>query len=59
MLSLIVILAAEAAVAGAPHTGLEGEPVAGGDRNGRGHANNHVTGVSGGGYDARRRIEEI
>jgi hypothetical protein len=26
---------------------------------GRGHANSHVTGVSGGGYDARRRIEEI
>jgi hypothetical protein len=31
----------------------------GGNRGGRGHANNHVTGVSGGGYDARRRIEEI
>jgi hypothetical protein len=31
----------------------------GGDRGGRGHANSHVTGVSGGGYDARRRIEEI
>jgi hypothetical protein len=31
----------------------------GGDRGGRGHANSHVTDVSGGGYDARRRIEEI
>jgi hypothetical protein len=31
----------------------------GGDRGGRGHANNHVTVVSCGGYDARRRIEEI
>jgi hypothetical protein len=31
----------------------------GGDHGGRGHANSHVTGVSGGGYDARRRIEEI
>jgi hypothetical protein len=29
MSSLIVILVAEAAAAGAPHTGLEGEPVAG------------------------------
>jgi hypothetical protein len=32
---------------------------AGGDRAGRGHAHSHVTGVSRGGYDARRRIEEI
>jgi hypothetical protein len=31
----------------------------GGDRDGRGHANSHVTGVSSGGYDAHRRIEEI
>jgi hypothetical protein len=31
----------------------------GGDRGGRGHADNHVTGVSCGGYDARRRIKEI
>jgi hypothetical protein len=31
----------------------------GGDRGGRGHANSHVTSVSGGGYDARRRIKEI
>jgi hypothetical protein len=29
------------------------------DRGGRGHANSHVTGVSSGGYDAHRRIEEI
>jgi hypothetical protein len=28
----------------------------GGDRGGRGHANNHVTGVSRDGYDARHRI---
>jgi hypothetical protein len=31
----------------------------GGDRGGRGHANNHVIRVLGGGYDARHRIEEI
>jgi hypothetical protein len=31
----------------------------GGDRGGRGHADSHITGVSHGGYDARRRIEEI
>jgi hypothetical protein len=31
----------------------------GGDRGGRGHANSHVTSVSGGGYNARRKIEEI
>jgi hypothetical protein len=31
----------------------------GGDRGGRGHADNHVTGASRGGYDARRKIEEI
>jgi hypothetical protein len=31
----------------------------GGDRGGRGHANSHVIGASCGGYDARRRIEEI
>jgi hypothetical protein len=30
-----------------------------GDRGGRGHVSSHITGVSGGGYDARRRIEEI
>jgi hypothetical protein len=31
----------------------------GGNRGGRGHADSHVTGASRGGYDARRRIEEI
>jgi hypothetical protein len=31
----------------------------GGDRGGQGHADSHVVGVSCGGYDARRRIEEI
>jgi hypothetical protein len=31
----------------------------GGDCRGRGHADSHVTGVSCGSYDARRRIEEI
>jgi hypothetical protein len=31
----------------------------GGDRGGRGHTDSHITGVSRGGYDARRRIEEI
>jgi hypothetical protein len=30
-----------------------------GDRGGRGHTNNHVTSVSGGGYDACRKIEKI
>jgi hypothetical protein len=36
-----------------------GRRAGGGDRGGRGHANSHVTGVSCGGYDARRIIEEI
>jgi hypothetical protein len=31
----------------------------GGDRKGRGHVDSHITGASCGGYDARRRIEEI
>jgi hypothetical protein len=31
----------------------------GGDRGGRGHANNHTSGVSRGGYDARQKIEEL
>jgi hypothetical protein len=31
----------------------------GGDRGGRGHVDSHVTGVSRGGYDTCRRIEEI
>jgi hypothetical protein len=31
----------------------------GGNHRGRGHADSHVTGFSRGGYDARRRIEEI
>jgi hypothetical protein len=31
----------------------------GGDRGSQGHANSHATGVSGGGYDARRKIEKI
>jgi hypothetical protein len=31
----------------------------GGDRGGRGHADSHVTGASRGGYNARRKIEEI
>jgi hypothetical protein len=31
----------------------------GGDRRGRGHAESHVTSVSRGDYDARRKIEEI
>jgi hypothetical protein len=31
----------------------------GGDHGGQGHADSHVTGVSRGGYDAHRRIEEI
>jgi hypothetical protein len=31
----------------------------GGDRGVRGHADSHVTSVSCGGYDARRKIEEI
>jgi hypothetical protein len=49
---------AEAAAVGAPHMGL-GRVGGGGDRGGRGHADGHVTGVSRGGYDARRRIEKI
>jgi hypothetical protein len=31
----------------------------GGDHGGQGHANSHVTGASRGGYEVRRRIEEI
>jgi hypothetical protein len=31
----------------------------GGDRGGRGYTDSHVSGVSRGGYDARRKIEEI
>jgi hypothetical protein len=31
----------------------------GGDRDGRGHANSHVSGVSRGGYDARQKIEQL
>jgi hypothetical protein len=31
----------------------------GGDRGGRGHANNHASGVSHGGFDARQKIEEL
>jgi hypothetical protein len=51
--------AAEAAAVGAPHTGLAGELAAGAIAGGRGHANNHVTGVSRSGYDAHRVIKEI
>jgi hypothetical protein len=58
-LLIMVMLVAEVAAAGAPHTGLERRAGGGGDRGGRGHANNHVTGASRGGYDACRRIEEI
>jgi hypothetical protein len=31
----------------------------GGDRGGRGHANNHTSGASQGGFDARQKIEEL
>jgi hypothetical protein len=31
----------------------------GGDRGGRGHANNHASGASRGGFDARQKIEEL
>jgi hypothetical protein len=59
MLSLIAILMAEAATAGAPRTGLAGELGGGGDRGGRGHANSHASGVSRGGFHARQKIEEL
>jgi hypothetical protein len=54
-----VILAAEAAAAGAPHTELEGEPVA--EEIAAAEATQTATSLvsRGGGYDARRRIEEI
>jgi hypothetical protein len=55
---LIAILAAEAGGGSSSH-GAGRRDSGGGDRGGRGHANSHVTGVSCGGYDARRRIEEI
>jgi hypothetical protein len=54
---LMVMLAGEAAVAGAPHTGAGRRAGGGGDCGGRGHADSHVTGVSRDGYDARRKIE--
>jgi hypothetical protein len=54
---LIAILAAEAGGGSSSH-GAGRRDSGGGDRGGRGHANSHVTGVSCGGYDARRRIEE-
>jgi hypothetical protein len=44
---------------GSSSHGAERRAGGGGDRGGRGHADSHVTGVSCGGYDARRRIEEI
>jgi hypothetical protein len=31
----------------------------GGDRSGRGHADNHISGASRGGFDARQKIEEL
>jgi hypothetical protein len=48
-----MILAVDAATAGAPTMGLAGEPGGGGDRGGRGHANSHTSGASRGGFDAR------
>jgi hypothetical protein len=48
---------AEATVAGSHGAGRRAG--GGGDRGGRGHIDSHVTGVSRGGYDAHRRIEEI
>jgi hypothetical protein len=44
---------------GSSSHGAGGRAGGGGDRGGRGHANRHITGVSGGGYDDRRRIKEI
>jgi hypothetical protein len=53
-LLVMVMLVAEAAAAGAHHTGLEEEPVA------KAIAEAEATQTaSRGGYDARRRIEEI
>jgi hypothetical protein len=51
--SLIVILAAEATTAGAPTTGLAGEPGA------EATANSHASSASCGGFDARQKIEEL
>jgi hypothetical protein len=58
-LPIMVMLAAEAAAAGAPHTGYGRRAGGGGDRAGRGHADSHITGASRSGYDAHRRIEKI
>jgi hypothetical protein len=59
MSSLIAILAGGGSGGGSSSHGAGRRAGGGGDRGGRGHANNHVTVVSCGGYDARRRIEEI
>jgi hypothetical protein len=55
----MVMLAREAAAAGAPHTGLAGEPVA--EEIMVAEAMQTATSLvySRGGYDAHRRIEEI
>jgi hypothetical protein len=56
---LMATPAAEAAAVGAPHTGLEGEPVAEAIAEAEATQTTTSPGVSRGGYDARRRIEEI
>jgi hypothetical protein len=44
---------------GSSNHGAGRRPGGGGDRGGRGHANNHVSGASHGGFDARQKIEEL
>jgi hypothetical protein len=46
-------------VGGSSNHGADKRAGDGGDRGGRGHANNHVFGASQGGYDARQKIEEL
>jgi hypothetical protein len=44
---------------GSSNHGANRRPGGGGDRGGRGHANNHVSRPSQGGFDARQKIEEL
>jgi hypothetical protein len=57
--SRVVVARGDASGGGSSSHGAGRRAGGGGDRGARGHADSHVTGISCGGYDARRRIEEI
>jgi hypothetical protein len=44
---------------GSSNHGANRRAIGGGNRSGRDHANNHTSGASQGGYDARQKIEEL